>query len=68
LDAVLRVRYGASFAYSEQLTRGQTMVLPAALGCYCLEGTGTLLCTYVPAPGDEAWQLWEKQNSKEIGL
>ena len=65
LDALLRVRYGASFAYSEQLTRGQTMVLPAALGTYCLEGTGTLLCTYVPAPGDEAWQLWEEQNSKE---
>jgi hypothetical protein len=39
------------------------MVLPAALGTYRLEGTGVLLFSYVPAPGDEAWKIWETSNS-----
>jgi mannose-6-phosphate isomerase len=62
LRADVQVRYGTSLTYVEKLDRGQTMVLPAALGKYRIEGTGKLICSYVPAPGDEAWQLWEEQN------
>ena len=64
LGAEVQVHYGPELQSSEQLTRGQTMALPAALGTYRLEGTGILLFSYVPAPGDEAWKLWETRNSK----
>jgi len=60
LSAEVRVHYGDNF---EQLVRGQTMVLPAALGNYCIEGEGKLVLSYVPLPGDEAWQLWKAENS-----
>jgi mannose-6-phosphate isomerase len=63
LGAKVQVRYGPELQSSEQLARGQTMVLPAALGTYRLEGTGVLLFSYVPAPGDEAWKIWETSNS-----
>jgi mannose-6-phosphate isomerase len=62
LSAEVQVRYGDSLKYAEKLSRGQTMVLPAALGNYCIEGTGALVFSYVPAPGDEAWRLWEQKN------
>ena len=62
LGAEVQVRYGAGLESSEQLTRGQTMVLPAALGNYRIEGTGVLLFSYVPTAGDEAWKLWETSN------
>src|SRR5437763_4020515 len=65
LGAKVQVRYGASLAYAEKLARGQTMVLPAALGNYRIEGTGRLICAYVPAPEDEAWRLWEEQNRRD---
>ncbi|HYL44240.1 MAG TPA: type I phosphomannose isomerase catalytic subunit [Ktedonobacteraceae bacterium] len=65
LGAELQVRYGDNFAYAEKLTPGQTMILPAALGTYCLEGRGRLVFSYVPTPGDEAWRLWEAQNKRE---
>jgi len=65
LGAEVQLRYGASLAYAEKLTRGQTMVLPAALGNYRIEGTGRLICSYVPAPEDEAWWLWEEQNRRD---
>lgn len=63
LGASLKVRYGESLERGERLTRGQTMVLPAALGRYSLEGQGTLLYAYVPAPGDEAWEAWLAENT-----
>ncbi|HZU02733.1 MAG TPA: hypothetical protein VFA10_23895 [Ktedonobacteraceae bacterium] len=63
LGAEARLRYGRGLRSSEQLARGQTIVLPAALGNYRLEGTGTLLFSYVPASGDEAWKTWETRNS-----
>jgi mannose-6-phosphate isomerase len=63
LGAEVQVRYGPGLQSGEQLARGQTMVLPAALGTYRLEGTGVLLFSYVPAPGDEAWKIWETSNS-----
>ncbi|MDQ2716151.1 MAG: class I mannose-6-phosphate isomerase [Chloroflexota bacterium] len=59
LGAEVRVRYGEQLEESERLARGQTMVLPAALGAYRIEGTGALLFSYIPAPGDPAWQAWE---------
>lgn len=62
LGASLQVHYGEDLARSEELTRGQTMVLPAALGIYRIEGQGAFLSSYVPAPGDEAWRLWQEQN------
>ena len=57
------VRYGTALKNCEPLSAGQTMVLPAALGAYRIEGTGTLLLSCVPTPGDEAWQRWEAENS-----
>jgi mannose-6-phosphate isomerase len=62
LGAEVMVRYGDTFEYGEKLAPGQTMVLPAALGGYCLQGSGTLLLSYVPAPGDEIRKLWEAKN------
>lgn len=62
LGADLLVWYGEGLKTSERLLRGQTMVLPAALGDYRIEGEGTFLLSYVPAPGDRAWQLWEEKN------
>lgn len=62
LGAEVQVYYGASGAYSEHLSRGQTMLLPAKLGEYRIEGTGRLLLSYVPMPADETWQLWEREN------
>jgi len=62
LNAKMQVRYGANLESWEQLASGQTIVLPAALGEYCLEGTGTVMFSYVPLPDDKAWQLWCEQN------
>lgn len=62
LGAQVAVHYGTDLAHSETLTRGQTMILPAALGTYLIEGDGTLLYSYVPEPDDKAWQAWRIQN------
>lgn len=62
LGAEVSIRYGHSLEEHERLSRGQTMILPAALGNYCIGGTGTLLFSYVPSPDDETWQLWETIN------
>ncbi len=62
LSAEVLVRYGHSLAEHEQLSRGQTMILPAALGNYCIEGTGTLMFSYVPSLDDEAWQSFSLVN------
>lgn len=63
LGAEVQVCYGESLKNYELLSAGQTVVLPAALGRYRIEGTGTLLLSYVPTPGDEAWRLWNEKNS-----
>ncbi len=63
LGAEVQVRYGDAFTHSETLSRGQTMVLPAALGTYHLEGSGALLFSYVPAIDDEAWHAWQNINA-----
>ncbi len=62
LGAEVTIRYGDAFEYGEKLMRGQTMVLPATLGNYCIEGNGVLLFSYVPAPDDEIRRLWEAKN------
>ena len=62
LDAEVQICYGNELRCSEMLARGQTMVLPAELGNYCIEGTGRLMFSYVPKRGDEAWRLWEEKN------
>ncbi len=62
LGAEVMVRYGDAFEYGEKLTRGRTMVLPAALGDYYIQGSGNLLLSYVPAPNDEVRRLWEEKN------
>jgi mannose-6-phosphate isomerase len=64
LTADLRVSYGTGLEESEPLTSGKTMVLPAALGRYRIEGTGTFLSSYVPAASDPAWRLWREQNNQ----
>lgn len=58
-----QVYYGASLEQRAALGRGQTMVLPAALGQYCLEGQGKALLSYVPQEGDQAWERWRAVNS-----
>lgn len=63
LGAEVQVYYGTALEHSELLSQGQTMVLPAALGQYCIEGTGRLMLSYVPDPQDEAWRRWEASNS-----
>jgi mannose-6-phosphate isomerase len=63
LGAELHVRYGEGLRATESLARGQTMVLPAALGNYRIEGEGKFLASHVPAPEDQAWKLWRAQNS-----
>ncbi len=62
LGAEIRVQYGPTFVNSETLGRGQTMIIPAALGTYRLEGNGTLLLSYVPDAGDAAWLAWQEVN------
>lgn len=57
-----KVRYGKNLECIEALGIGETIVLPAALGDYCIEGTGTLLLSYVPAAEDEAWRAWKAKN------
>jgi mannose-6-phosphate isomerase len=63
LEGEIVVRYGDDCALSARLARGQSMVLPAALGNYLLTGSGRLVSSYVPTPGDAAWRLWESHNS-----
>jgi len=62
LGASIDVFYGPNLNQHESLSRGQTMVLPASLGAYRIEGQGTLLSSYVPTPNDEAWRVWREQN------
>jgi mannose-6-phosphate isomerase len=62
LGAEIVVRYGEAFDYGEKLVKGQTMILPAELGTYCIEGNGVLLYSYVPGPDDEIWRAWQAKN------
>ncbi len=65
LGAQVEVYYGAKRQQKETLVRGQTMILPAGLGAFRIEGNGALLYSYVPAPSDEAWQAWREKNEGE---
>ena len=63
LEDEARVFYGEQETHVERIRRGETLVMPAALGQYCIKGEGTLLFSYVPEPTDIAWKLWREQNS-----
>ena len=62
LGAEIDVRYGEALEYGEKLIKGQTMVIPAEIGTYCIEGNGDLLYSYVPDPDDQTWRAWEMKN------
>ena len=62
LGAEVVLRYGETLDYGEKLVKGQTMILPAQLGNFCIEGSGTLLYSYIPGPEDEIWRAWEAKN------
>ncbi len=64
LGAEVELYYGAGMQYSEPLQRGQTMILPAALGNYRIEGQGLLLFSYVPSVEDKAWKQWQASNTE----
>lgn len=48
LGAEAKIYYGTDLDRSETFTRGQSIILPAALGTYRIEGHGKLLYSYVP--------------------
>ena len=58
----VQIFYGDKLKDSESISRGETMILPAALGSYRLIGNGALLFSYVPEPADKAWQQWQANN------
>lgn len=62
LGAEVIIRYGKTLDCGEKLVKGQTMILPAELGKFCIEGSGVLLYSYVPGPEDVIWQAWEAEN------
>ncbi len=64
LGADVHVRYGLDYENDETLSRGQTMVLPASLGNYRIEGQGAFLFSYVPTSDDEAWCVWREQTPR----
>lgn len=66
LGAEARVYYGDTLTHSIPLSCGRTMILPAALGRYRVEGTGTLLLSYVPTADDPALRQWEAKNKRAI--
>ena len=66
LDAEAQIYYGSDLAHSETMTRGQTLIVPASLGAYRIEGHGHLLYSYVPSPSDQAWQSWAEMNNQAI--
>jgi mannose-6-phosphate isomerase len=57
-----QIFYGDGLKSKEEISRGETMVLPAALGHYRLAGNGPLLLSYVPEPTDEVWLQWRMSN------
>ncbi|MBV9615396.1 MAG: class I mannose-6-phosphate isomerase, partial [Ktedonobacteraceae bacterium] len=61
LSAQIEVRYGENLKQCETLSQGQTMILPAGMGQYRIEGNGIVLYSYIPAPSDEAWRVWREK-------
>ncbi len=66
LGANITLFYGPTLGEHVHLTRGQSMVLPAALGAYRIEGQGVLVRSYVPTAEDEAWHLWQTRNAVSV--
>ncbi len=63
LGAEMLIRYGDALERAETLARGETIVLPADLGSYTIEGKGTFVYSYIPAPDDAAWTAWKRINT-----
>ncbi len=63
LGSEATVSYGPELQSHERIIRGETLVLPAALGTYTIQGHGPLLSSYVPTADDEAWRVWREKNS-----
>lgn len=61
----VQIFYGNGLKENESISRGETIVLPAALGRYRLVGNGALLLSYVPEPADKVWQQWQVSNSMD---
>jgi mannose-6-phosphate isomerase len=62
LSANAHIHYGKDLAHNEPIKRGESLVLPAGLGAFALEGEGSLLYSYVPSQQDEAWLHWKKHQ------
>jgi mannose-6-phosphate isomerase len=66
LGADIRVSYGEGLLSSENLRRGETMVLPAKLGEYRITGSGSFLFSYVPSADDKALVAWQQENPESV--
>jgi mannose-6-phosphate isomerase len=62
LGAEVFVCYGKEFDCRAKLVKGQTMILPAELGTFYIEGSGSLLYSYVPEAEDEILHAWKATN------
>jgi mannose-6-phosphate isomerase len=62
LGARGEIHYGPQLRSRLAFRRGETLVLPADLGSYRLEGEGLLLRSYVPTAADAAWMAWRRAN------
>ena len=66
LSADAHIYYSEKLELNEPITKGQSVVLPAELGGFRIEGSGSLLLSYVPSPEDAAWRAWDEQNAASI--
>jgi mannose-6-phosphate isomerase len=66
LNADARIYYDEKLDVSEPIMKGQSVVLPAELGAFRIEGSGSLLLSYVPSPEDAAWKAWNEHNPESI--
>jgi mannose-6-phosphate isomerase len=62
LGAQAHIFYGDSLKNRESISRGETIVLPAALERYRLSGTGPVLLSYVPESSNEVWTGFPRQR------
>jgi mannose-6-phosphate isomerase len=66
LSADARIYYSEKLELNEPISKGQSVVLPAELGAFRIEGSGSLLLSYVPSSDDAAWRAWDEQNTASI--
>jgi mannose-6-phosphate isomerase len=66
LNADARIYYGEGLEQHEPISKGQSVVLPADLGGFRMEGSGSLLLSYVPSLEDAAWRAWDEHNLASV--